>query len=87
METKKVNGKFEFDYKLTGLIFIDPLKAVLMLNRDTGQQVTVNWSELVEKLSAKLIKSIESDLMLMNIWTSPQYQLIGLRSEVDSDGN
>jgi hypothetical protein len=82
MKTKKVKGKFEFDYPLDGLFFL-PCERVQLLERKTGEQRTLTMCQIQDKVGGKDFKRIESKLQTTNLFTTPRYQIMGL-ADVDS---
>lgn len=70
-------GEFTFDYKLTGLMYIN-IDNVLMLDRENGEVVHSSLTELEAKLSKKLFSAIESQLLLTNYWTNKKYEIVGV---------
>jgi hypothetical protein len=77
MKSKTVKGKHEFDYPLDGMIFL-PCERVCLMDRNTGQQMKLTMVQLREKVNAKDMARIESDLQLTNLFTTDGYQIIGL---------
>jgi hypothetical protein len=70
-------GKYAFDYKLEGILFL-PSERVVILERATGDQRVITSSDLEDKIGAKKYKMVSQKLMHTNLFSNDNFQIMGL---------
>lgn len=83
MKVKMIKGKHEFDYKPDGVLFLPPNR-VCVLQRDSGEQRVVDVTDLQKTVGKEKFRGITMELMHSNLYTTPNYQIMGL-ADVDPD--
>jgi len=76
MKVIKVDGRYTFDYKHCGLIFMG-FESVLMLECRTGRTVRRSLASLKKGLAKESFETIECELMLTNHYKDKEFEVIG----------
>jgi hypothetical protein len=80
MNTRKVNGKYEFTNRPTGMVYFN-ITQTAWLDRKTGQVNYKSMASMKAKLSPALFEKIDSTLLMSGIHTTPAFEIMGVENQ------